>query len=151
VSARTLVVASAVACVALVVTYVALGGGSHRPPETADPCEPRPFAEPKTDAELGERLVLAAVDGAACELDVSREQVLLAFGGEEERERLQARHDLDDEEVEDALRAGLVRAVDEAERADVIGGTTALLLRFAAQTVPLETVMEQLQELDLPG
>ena len=150
-STRLLLVGSAVVSAALVLTYVALGGGDFRPPETADPCEPRTFATPRTNAELGEQLVVAAIDGAACELGVSREQVLLAFGSETGRERLQARHDLDDEEVEDALRAGLVRAVDEAERAEAIGGTTALLLRIAAQTVPLDAVLDRLRDLDLPG
>jgi hypothetical protein len=151
VSARVLLVGSAAVAAALVLVYVALGGGDFRPPESADPCEPRPFATPQTNAELGERLVVAAIDGAACELGVSREQVLLAFGSEAGRERLQARHDLDDDEVEDALRAGLVRAIDEAERADAIGGTTALLLRFAAQTVPLDAVLDRLRDLDLAG
>jgi hypothetical protein len=151
VSARLLLAGSAVVAAALVLAYVALGGGDFRPPETADACEPRPFAMPQTNAELGEQLVVAAIDGAACELGVSREQVLLAFGSETGRERLQARHDLADEEVEDALRAGLLRAVDEAERADAIGGTTALLLRIAAQAVPLDAVLDRLRDLDLPG
>ena len=150
-SARLLLVGSALAAAALVVAYVALGGGDFRPPEPADPCQARPFAMPRTDAELGERLVLATIDGAACELDVSREQVLLAFGSEAGRERLQARHELSEEEVEDALRAGLVRAVGEAERADAIGGTAALLLRFAAETVPLDAVLDRLRDLDLAG
>ena len=87
-SARLLLIGSAVVAAALVLAYVALGGGNYRPPETADPCEPRPFVEPQSNAELGERLVIAAIDGAACEVDVSREQVLLAFSGETGRERL---------------------------------------------------------------
>jgi hypothetical protein len=149
VSARLLLVGSALASAALVLVYVALGGGSFEPPATADPCEPRPFAKPRSNAELGERLVLTTIDGAACELDVSREQVLLAFGSEAGRERLQERNDLDDDEVEQALRAGLVRAIGEAERADAIGGTTALLLRFAAETVPLDLVLDRLRDLDL--
>ena len=150
-TARLLLLGSALASAALVLAYVALGGGSFEPPATVDPCEPRPFAKPRTDAELGERLVLATIDGAACELDVSREQVLLAFGSEAGRERLEARHDLSDDDVEDALRSGLVRAIGEAERADAIGGTTALLLRFAAETVPLDAVLDRLRELDLAG
>jgi hypothetical protein len=151
VSARLLLVGSAIMAAALVLAYVALGGGSFEPPATADPCEPRPFAKPQTNDELGERLVLATIDGAACELDVSREQVLLAFGSDAGRERLEKRHDLSDDEVEKALRAGLVRAIGEAERADAIGGTTALLLRFAAETVPLDAVLDRLRDLDLTG
>ena len=46
-------IASVVLAVALVVTYVALGGTSYEPTPVADPCAPRP---PRDSTETGERV-----------------------------------------------------------------------------------------------
>ena len=58
-SARLLLIGSAVVAATLVLAYVALGGGNYRPPETADPCEPRPFV--KANAEIqGDTVIVSA-------------------------------------------------------------------------------------------
>jgi hypothetical protein len=143
VSARTLVAAAAVASAALVAAYAALGGGRFEQAATGDPCAER---EPSRE-QLAELLTLAAVDGAACALHTSREQVVLALASSSERAELARELGLSDARVEQALRAGLLRAIDEAVRADALDGRAAALLRSAARLLPLDLVLEGLERL----
>jgi hypothetical protein len=145
VSARTLVAAAAALSLALATTYAALGGGRYDPPGTADPCEQRDLRAAESTEAIVEWLVLAALDGAACDLEVSREEVTLALFSDGERERFARRHDLDAGDVEGAVRAGLVRAVEEAERSGALERAAAALLRAAARLVPLDSVIDNLQ------
>ena len=74
----------AVGLVALVVVpYLALGGGSYEPTPVADPCEERAQRDPDGVAETIEFIALSAVDNVACELEVSREDLVLALRSEE--------------------------------------------------------------------
>ena len=108
-----------VACVAVAValagSYVALGGTSYEPTPVADPCAPRPARETSGTGERVEVVLLAAADETACELGVSREDLVLALRSVDELEELADREGRSRDELEDALRAGLVRAVDEAQ------------------------------------
>jgi hypothetical protein len=49
------------------------------------------------------------------------------------------------DELEAALRAGLVRAVDEGQREGLIGETTAGSLHFAADHLPLGLLLSLLR------
>ena len=50
------------------------------------------------------------------------------------------------------MRRGLERAVDDAERADAIGGFRATALRFAAENVPVEQLANLVETVQsLPG
>lgn len=103
-SARTLALpAVATALVGgVLAVQVAYGGGSFEPLRPADPCAVRTVVSHSEGIEtLTERLVLVAVDRAACRLDVSREAFLLEVAGGGTRT---------DAEI-DALRAGLHDAV----------------------------------------
>lgn len=83
---------------------VAYGGGSFEPLRPADPCAARTVVSHSAGIEaLTERLVLIAVDRAACRLDVSREAFLLDVAGGGTRT---------DAEI-DALRDGLHDAVQQ--------------------------------------
>lgn len=146
-SARLLVLGAAVASTALVGVYAALGGGTFEPPATADPCERRAFGRPQGTDELVERIVLVSIDRAACDLGTSRERVVLALATERERAALARRLGMREERVEDALRSGVVAAIDEAERTDSIGFTTATLLRIAARNLPLDLVLSTIERL----
>ena len=76
--ALPILVAVAAAC-ALVGAYVALGGTSYEPSPVANPCAPR---TPRPTEGTGERIevvLLAAADGTACRLGVSREELVLAL------------------------------------------------------------------------
>jgi len=136
---------SCVVAVALIVTYVALGGTSYEPTPVANPCAPRPTRPAAGTDERLELVVLAAADAAACRLGVSREELVLALRSVDELDRLAAKEGKTRDELEAALRDGLVRAVGQAEDEHLIGGTTAGALRFAADHLPLGLLLDVLR------
>jgi hypothetical protein len=135
-------VAAAVVSIALVGLYAALGGLSYEPAQVADPCAERGWRNPGGVAESIEQVVLSALDGAACALGASREELVLALRSTDTLDRFAAEHGFDEDDVEDAVRDGLVRAVDEAEAADALGSTTAGVLREAAERLPIGFVLD---------
>jgi hypothetical protein len=130
---------------ALVGSYVALGGTSYEPSPVADPCAPRPARETTATGERVELVLLAAADETACAIGVTREELVLALRSVEELEQLARAEGRSRDELEQALRRGLVRAVAEAERERLIGGTTASALRFAAERLPLGILLSVLR------
>lgn len=147
---RVLVVGAVIASLALVLASLALGGASYKPKPVQDPCQPRPWSSPQGVDQLGQQLTLSALDGAACELHVSRETLVLALGTSEGRSEF-----ANDPRLADALRAGLIRAVDDAERAGAIPGIVADGLREVAQDLPADqlvgAVMDAAHLLDHAG
>jgi hypothetical protein len=129
----------------LIVLYLALGGATYKPLEVADPCEQRPIEELEAREGLLQSIALSALDGAACELQVPREDLVFALADPEERARFAAEHHVTDETVEDALRAGLTRAVEDAAATGAISGLEETLLLEAAEQVPVETVIDALE------
>jgi hypothetical protein len=145
---RAIALATAAAA-ALVITYLALGGASYAPAKVADPCAPRDWREPEGVQEVGQLIVLSGLDGAACELGVSREDVVLAFENRETLERFTREHGLTDEEFEELVRSNLLRGIDEAEEIDALSPTIADLLRGIVRRVPVSDVLDLLDQ--LPG
>jgi hypothetical protein len=143
------IVWSCVASVALVGAYLALGGASYAPAKVADPCVMRDWREPRGFEAVAEQIALSALDGAACRLGVSREEIVLAFANRASLERFAREHDISEQELEDLVRMGLLRAVDDAEQAGAIGGTIAALLRGIARRVPVDELLDLLDQ--LPG
>ena len=97
------VAAAAAVSLALVAAYLALGGASYAPAKVADPCASRDWRDPGL-SEVAEQIVLSALDGAACELGVTREDVVLAFENRDELERFAQEHQEGDQELEELLR-----------------------------------------------
>lgn len=91
--------------------------------------------------------MLSGLDGAACRLGVSREDVVLAFGSRESLDRLAREHGLSNEELEQLLRTSLIRAVDDAERAGALDPTVADLLRGVARRIPISGLLDLLDQL----
>jgi len=143
------ILVSTVAAVALVVAYLALGGASYAPAAVADPCAPREVRDQDGFGEVTEQIVLSAVDGAACELGVSREAVVLAFASDDALERFGREHGVSEEELGKLVRAGLVRAADDAERAGQLEPRLANLLRGLARSVDPGRLLDLLEL--LPG
>ncbi len=110
--------------------------------EDACTSSPDPYSGDGLDPTL-QRIALGASNGAACELDVSRERLVLSladvpgFGSVP----------LDRDDIEDALEAGLLRAIDDAEDRDSLPGWVASALRFAARNAPIGWIVDGL---DLP-
>lgn len=105
-----------------------------------DPCtapaDPFPQGE-GLDGTL-QRILLSGLNGAACELGTSREVLVLSldpdtgFGDEVT---------WTEEELERALQAGLLRAVDDADERDTLPGFVASILRFAVERAPLDWLL----------
>ena len=138
------------AAVALVAVYLALGGASYAPAAVADPCAPREDRNAAGFAGVAEQIVLSAVDGAACELGVSREEVVLAFSSEASLERFEQEHGGSGKELETLARAGLRRALDDAERANQLDPGLADLLRDLVTRVPIAQLLDVLERLPVP-
>ena len=137
-SGRGLVLAALAASAALVVAYLVAGGGDYEPTAVADPCAPREWRDPGGVEEAAQQFALSALDGAACELQVSRETLAVALATPESRVEFAAEHGIDDEELEAAVRAGVVRAIDDAERADALAPLVADGLRLVAARLPVD-------------
>lgn len=144
-----LVAATAVASGALVGTYVALGGGDYTPAPVADPCVTREWRDPSGATGIAEQIVLSALDGAACDLHVSRERLAVLIAQDTDLTTLAAEFGLDEGELEDVLRQGLRRAVQDAEDADAINGVEAFLLRQAVERIPIGRLLEAYRDGDL--
>jgi hypothetical protein len=142
---RFLVAAAIAASVALVLGYLAAGGSSYAPAKVQDPCEERPWRDPEGLQQIAEQFSLSALDGAACELGVSRETLARALATPASRERFAQRYEIDDAELARAIRAGLVRAVDDAERAGVLNPFIAGPLRATLRQIPIDQAIELIQ------
>jgi hypothetical protein len=106
-------------------------------PTIANPCKPREGRTGGIDATI-QRIVLDGLDGAACRLHTTREELVLSFGGSSAV--LPRRWD--EHTVEVALRAGLLRSVDEAvERGDV-PGFLGPALRSLVRRLPLDRLVQ---------
>lgn len=138
---------------AVVVPYLALGGASYEPTPVANPCEERDRPEAEGLGETLERIALRSLDGVACELGVSREELVLAVRSEEALEAFSDEQGLSREELEQAIEDGLVRAVDDAEEQGALPALVAPLVRRAAESVPPWLILETLERLGsfLPG
>ena len=145
-AAAPLVVAIA-AVAAVVVPYVALGGATYEPTPVADPCSEREWRSPGCVESGLEQIVLSALDGAACALGVSREELVLALRSDASLDTFAEEHGITREEAEGAVRDGLERAVDDAERAGAISGLTASLVRRIAESLPPRLLLDLLKRL----
>jgi hypothetical protein len=143
---RFLVVTAIVASLALVGVYLAAGGASYSPAKTQDPCKERPWRDPEGLQQIAEQFSLSALDGAACELGVSRETLARALATPESRERFTERYGIDEVELARAIRAGLLRAVDDAERAGALPPLLAGPLRATLRQIPLDQAIELVQD-----
>jgi hypothetical protein len=135
------------AVAALVGTYLALGGASYDPAPVADPCATREWRDPGGVQEVLEQIALSGLDGAACELHVSREELVLALRDDDSLDDFAAAHGIERGEAERAVRDGLLRAVADAEEAGAVSGLVASLLRRAVEDVPASLVLDTLERL----
>ena len=123
--------ALAVAGVALVASEV-VQGSNERSTAIADPCAQRAaFPGGGVDAAV-QRIVLDGLDGAACRLGTSRERLVLALAGDSSQ-----RLPNDQATIDSAVRAGLLRALDEAGNRGDVPALLVPLLRRVVQTTPL--------------
>jgi hypothetical protein len=139
-----LIWASLLVSLALVGIYVAAGGASYKPNEVADPCKQRQWRNPEGLDELGQQLALSGIDGAACDLGVTREALARSLATDEDRERFLEENGISEEEFDAAVRAGLNRMVEDAEDAGAVGGLVATGLRALVRVIPAREAFELL-------
>jgi hypothetical protein len=122
-----------------VLLAVELGKGAleEPSPKIANPCKPRDGRTGGIDTTI-QRIVLDGLDGAACRLHTTREELVLSLGGDSAV--LPRRWD--EHTVEVALRAGLLRSVDAAERRGDVPGFLAPLLRRLVESAPLDRLVQ---------
>jgi hypothetical protein len=141
-SGSLLIGAAVLASLLLVGAYLAAGGSSYEPEKVQSPCQPREWSDPQNLGQIANQFTISALDGAACQLGVSRETLARALATQEGRERFEERYGIDDEKLAKAVRAGLVRAIDDAEEAGVLSSFIADPLRETVQRIPLEQAIE---------
>ena len=144
--ALPLVAGALAASVGLVVAYLALGGAGYEPSAVQDPCAPRQWRAPGGVEESAEQFTLSALDGAACELQVSRETVAVGLAGEDARLEFADEYGIDEPQLEAAVRAGLVRAIDDAEEAGALSPLVAGPLREVARRLPVDEAIGLIED-----
>ena len=117
--------------VALVAVELGLGALNEPSPKIADPCQPRAGRTGGIDTTI-QRIVLDGLDGAACRLHTTREELVLSIGGGS-----QAPRHWDAHTIEVALRAGLLRSVDAAVQRGDVPEFLAPALRGIVENAPL--------------
>ena len=104
-------------------------------PKLADSCAAREGRTGGIDATI-QLLVLDGLDGAACRLHATREELVLSLGDDTGVTRR-----WDEHTIEVALRAGLLRSVDEAEERGDVPGFLAPALRGLVERAPLDKLI----------
>jgi hypothetical protein len=136
-----LVLAAAAGAALLVLAYIALGGLGYRPLGTGDPCKPRNWPSVNGTTQISEQVAYSALDGAACKLGVSREELTLAFTNQGRLDEFARSHHLQKSQIDDAARVGLLRAIDDGERSGAFNGVEAFVLRIAARAAPVDRLI----------
>jgi hypothetical protein len=80
---------------------------------------------------------------------VPREELTLALADEGATQEFAELYDISEDDLEDAVRAGLVRSVDDAATAERIDGVDEQILRYLAENAPVGALITALQA--LPG
>lgn len=141
--ARTGAVAGILAAVLAALIAVELGRGAldERVLAVADACAPASTVERGGVDGAVQRVVLRALAGAACRLQVSQADLFLRLA-----EAAAEGADLPPE-VEGAVRDGLVEAVDAERDAERIDRVTAFVLRGAAERAPVGLLLQAVERL----
>jgi hypothetical protein len=126
-----------VAAAVLIAVELANGALDYGEQSVADPCEPRPTFPGEGFQATVQRIVLDGLDGAACELNTTREELVLSLDPELGRDV-----EWDRETLERAVRAGLLESIDDAEARDSIGGLEARILREVVERAPLDWLIQ---------
>jgi len=130
-----ILVALLVAAAALIAAELATSAG-RSDVTVADPCRTRAaFPGGGIDATI-QRVVLDGLDGAACRLHTTREQLVLSLRPGSGKRRW------DQHTIDTALRAGLLRSVDEAEHRGDIPGFLAPIVRRVVERAPLAKLIQ---------
>jgi hypothetical protein len=108
---------SVAAASGLIVLELALGAFHFGKPKLADACTSKPaFKGGGLDGEV-QRFALSGLNGAACKLHTTREELVLSFVPAAGTKRVR----WDRQTIEDALRSGFDQAFEDTEERGVAG------------------------------
>ena len=125
------------AAAVLIAVELANGALSYGESKVADPCTQRETFPGEGYEATIQRIVLDGLDGAACELGTTREELVLSADPELGRDV-----EWDRETLERAVRSGLLEAIADAEARGGIGGLEATLLREVVERAPLDWLIQ---------
>jgi hypothetical protein len=126
-----------IAAAVLIAVELANGALDYGESQVADPCLQRePLPGEGFEATI-QRIVLDGLDGAACELNTTREELVLSVDPELGRDV-----EWDDETLERAVRAGLLESIAEAEARGSIGGLEVTIMREVVERAPLDWLIQ---------
>ncbi|HSC73577.1 MAG TPA: hypothetical protein VLB89_05375 [Gaiellaceae bacterium] len=128
---KAVLIALFVAAGVLVAVELGLGAAHAGDVHLADPCTAH---NDKEDAL--QRVILDGLDGAACRLHTSREELVLSVGSNSPFHTHWSK-----QRITVALRAGMLRSVDEAARRGDIPSFLAGPIKRAIETVPIEKLV----------
>jgi hypothetical protein len=135
---RLVLAALAAAAVSLIAIEFALGAVSFGQPRLADPCTARAGPAEGGFNGMVERVARATLDGAACELHTTREELVLSFVPAAGTHRIRWSR----QTIDRALRAGLSRAAHNLVGNGIIGDALAFTLTHAV-TPLIERFLQQ--------
>ena len=95
---------------------------------------------------FAQNAAIGALNGAACELGVSREELVLSIDPKSGFADVR----WDDETIERAMRSGLVRSIDDLEERGSVPGLVSIVLKELAERAPVGWVLDRLG-IELPG
>ena len=121
---RIALAAVGAAAAVLIIVELALGAFSFGQTKLADPCTSKPaFSGGGIDGAV-QRFALSGLNGAACSLHTSREELVLSFSPS-----AKTKVRWDKATIDQALRAGLDRAAHDTAGGGISGRILAFLLR----------------------
>ena len=105
----------------------------------------REWREPGDLQAVLEQVALSALDGAACDLGTSREELVLALRDEKSLDAFAAEHHITRARAERSSTTGVERAIAEAKAAGDLSGFVASLIARRVEAVPPWLLLETLE------
>jgi hypothetical protein len=110
--------------VALIALELALGASSFGQPDLANPCTAKAVSTGSGVSAEVERFARATLNGAACKLHTTREELVMSFVPGAGTKRIR----WDRQTIDNALKAGLEHAAHEFAGNGLLGGVLAFTL-----------------------
>ena len=86
------------------------------------------------------------MDGAACKLGVSSEALALALASQGRLDQFAKEHEFSKQRIDDAAKAGLLKAIDDGQHSGEFTTVEAFVLRAAAQLAPIDRLIQYVRQ-----
>jgi hypothetical protein len=128
---KVVLIALFVAAAVLVAVELGLGAAHAGDVHLANPCTAH-----NDKQDTLQRIILDGLDGAACRLHISREKLVLSVGSNSPFHTHWSK-----KQIEVALRAGMMRSVDEATRRGDLPSFLAGPIKRLIETIPIDKLV----------